>query len=93
MWSGVVRPRRPCRYGGSLVISFCIADWLTKDMPRPMIECLTSHAFFKCYYDYSSLVSNYQIYYRYILELSLIWIDHPNTCILWLFIELFVHSI
>ena len=26
------------------------------------------------------LVSNYQIYYIHVLELSLIWTDHPNTC-------------
>ena len=49
--------------------------------------------FSKCYYDYSMLVSNYQIYYIYVLELSLIWIDHRNTCISRPFIELFVHSI
>ena len=49
--------------------------------------------FSKCYYDYSMLVSNYQIYYIYVLELSLIWTDHPNTCISRPFIELFVHSI
>ena len=47
----------------------------------------------KCYYDYSMLASNYQIYYIYVLELSLIWTGHPNNCILRPFIELFVHSI
>ena len=55
-------------------------------MSRPMIAYFSSHTFFKCYYDYSILVCKYQIYYRYVLE-PLIWIDYPNTCVLWLFTE------
>ena len=37
-------------------------------MSRPMIACFAYYIFFKCYYDYSILVSNYNIYiYVYIL--------------------------
>ena len=51
-------------------------------MSRLMIACFTSHMFFKCYYNYFILACKYQIYYKYVLEISLIWADHPNTCVL-----------
>ena len=62
-------------------------------MSRFMIACFTSHMFFKCYYNYYMLACKYQIYYKYVLELSLICTDYCNTCVLQLFTELCVHLI
>ena len=92
-WSQIVRSWKSGKCGGSWVVGFSIIDRLTKNMSRPFIACFTFYMFFKCNYDYSMPVSKYQIYYSYVLELSLIWTNHPNTCISWQFIELFVHSL
>lgn len=91
LWFRVVRPSRTCGCGSLWVVGFYIVNQLTIDMSRLMIIYFTSHMFFKLYYDYSMLVSNYQIYYKYILELSVMWVDHLKTYVSWLFIGPYVH--